>query len=195
MSAGTDEPVYPFFLPGGKLPLPLHPQYEYYEGETYGNGWKYLDTGYRLPPDLIEPYIEMTTREIAGWRRGNDRLRAALGGVPEGKRAFAKRMLATGEIFEHTARTLLNARKFKREGLVYTSQTATTAAKAAARRALLAILDDEEANVRETIPVVEYDSALGWEPTMFYICDRANLEWKLRQLDATRKALSRSANK
>jgi hypothetical protein len=31
---------------------------------------------------------------------------------------------------------------------------------------MLSIIDDEERNVRETIPVVEFDSALGWEPTM-----------------------------
>ena len=105
------------------------------------------------------------------------------------------KMFVVGEMFEHTARTLLNARKFKREGLVYEDIKASAQAREAARKALLAIIDDEEANVRETMPVLEVDSSLGWEPTMFYICDRANLEWKLRQLDATRRDLSRSANK
>ena len=186
-------PTYPLVLPGSKFPLPLHPVYEYYEGETYGNGWKYLDTGYKLPPDLIEPYVEMTTREVAGWRKGNARLRAALANVPVGKRAFARRMLAVGEMFEYTARTLLNVRKFKREGLVYEDAKASARAREAARKALLAIVDDEEANVRETIPVLEVDSSLGWEPTMFYICDRANLEWKLRQLDGMRKELAAGA--
>ena len=52
------------------------------------------------------------------------------------------------------------------------------------------MLDDEEANVRETIPLVEADSSLGWEPSMFYVADREHLEWKLRQLGDARMAVS-----
>ena len=51
------------------------------------------------------------------------------------------------------------------------------------------VLDDEEANVRAAIPVAERDSSLGWEPTMFYVSDRPNLEWKLRQIDDKRRDL------
>ena len=38
-------------------------------------------------------------------------------------------------------------------------------------------------NVRETLPLVDADSRLGWEPSMDYMADREHLEWKLRQLD------------
>ena len=55
------------------------------------------------------------------------------------------------------------------------------------------ILDDEELNVRETIPLVEADSRLGWEPTMLYTTDRANLEWKLAQLKDARAELEKFA--
>ena len=34
-------------------------------------------------------------------------------------------------------------------------------------------------NARDTIPLVEYDSRLGYEPSMEYMCDRAHLEWKI----------------
>lgn len=51
------------------------------------------------------------------------------------------------------------------------------------------ILDDEEQNVRETIPLVEYDSRLGWEPTMLYTTDADCLNWKLDQLNDARKDL------
>ena len=43
------------------------------------------------------------------------------------------------------------------------------------------IREEERANVLATIPLVEFDSSLGWEPTMGYVCDRENLEWKLNQ--------------
>lgn len=44
--------------------------------------------------------------------------------------------------------------------------------------------------MRETIPLVEADSSLGWEPSMFYVADREHLEWKLRQLEDVRRRIS-----
>ena len=44
------------------------------------------------------------------------------------------------------------------------------------------LLYSERENVLDTIPLVEADSRLGWEPRMDYVCDRSHLEWKLRQL-------------
>ena len=37
------------------------------------------------------------------------------------------------------------------------------------------ILLDEEQNVRNTIPLVEGDSRLGWEASMDYMCDKWHL--------------------
>lgn len=48
---------------------------------------------------------------------------------------------------------------------------------------LEAVVLREKENVLDTIPVVEQDSRLGWEPSMEYTTDRKGLEWKLRQLD------------
>jgi hypothetical protein len=44
------------------------------------------------------------------------------------------------------------------------------------------LLEAEKANVLATLPLVEADSRLGWEPRMDYVCDAAHLNWKLRQL-------------
>ena len=85
-------------------------------------------------------------------------------------------MLGLGLFFERTAETVRNVREFK-------------IAKSAEER--LAIVDREEANVRATIPLVEYDSSIGWEPTMGYVCDRAMLEWKIGKLDEMRRRLRR----
>ena len=130
-----------------------------------------------MPVAELDARIEMTSREIAGWEKGCARLRAALPSVPEAKRPFADRQLANGEFHLATARTLLNARRFRKYGQDPKANV----------EALLKVLDDEEANVRAAIPVAERDSALGWEPTMMYVSDRPNLEWKLRQLDAERR--------
>lgn len=37
-------------------------------------------------------------------------------------------------------------------------------------------------NAEQAIPLVEYDSRLGWEPSMEYVCHRENIEFKLRHL-------------
>ena len=41
---------------------------------------------------------------------------------------------------------------------------------------------EEMKNAEDTIPAVETDSRLGWEPSMEYVCDRWHLEWKQRQM-------------
>ncbi len=46
-----------------------------------------------------------------------------------------------------------------------------------------ALLNAEREVVLDTIPLVEQDSRLGWEPSMLYMTDKWHLEWKLRQLD------------
>ena len=50
-------------------------------------------------------------------------------------------------------------------------------------REIEAILLDEKENVLATIPLVQADSSLGWEPSMEYTTDEEGLRWKLRQLD------------
>ena len=48
---------------------------------------------------------------------------------------------------------------------------------------MIEILREERANAEATIPIVEYDSALGFEPSMEYVTDRKRIEWKLSQVD------------
>jgi len=49
---------------------------------------------------------------------------------------------------------------------------------------MLDILASERRNAVDTIPYVEYDSALGFEPSIEYVTDRRRIEWKLAQVDA-----------
>ena len=45
--------------------------------------------------------------------------------------------------------------------------------------ALLEICKAEQKNALDTIPLVEFDSRLGYEPSMEYMCDKAHIDWKL----------------
>ena len=46
---------------------------------------------------------------------------------------------------------------------------------------MIALAEAEIQNARDTIPLVEADSRLGWEPSMEYIGDARHLKWKIRQ--------------
>lgn len=48
---------------------------------------------------------------------------------------------------------------------------------------MITLLENERENVKSTIPLVENDSRLGWEPSMLYMTDKWHLEWKLRHID------------
>ncbi len=42
------------------------------------------------------------------------------------------------------------------------------------------LLSNEIENAKDTIPLVECDSRLGWEPSMQYMGDREHIEWKIK---------------
>ena len=130
------------------------------------------------PKGVLDGEIDTCEREIALLEKGVRRLAEAMSLVPADRADVARRNLGVGAFHLASVRTLSNVKKFYRAGLKKDNA------------AMLAILDDEERNVREAIPLVEFDSSLGWEPTMGYVCDRANLAWKLRQLAQTRAKIS-----
>ena len=47
---------------------------------------------------------------------------------------------------------------------------------------MVELLEAEIKNAEETIPLVEYDSAIGFEASMHYMGDKSHIEWKIRQL-------------
>ena len=42
---------------------------------------------------------------------------------------------------------------------------------------------NEIENAKKSIPLVEYDSSIGYEVSMGYACDKAHIEWKIRQVE------------
>lgn len=183
-------PVYPMVLPGEEIPDPLHPDYEYNEGVRHGNGWKYVAGIFRIPDDQLNGYIEMADRELVLLASGCSKLRSVLNSVPPEKQDQAKRECGIGEFLYHTVRTAKNVKHYYRAGLKALSETSSAEEKCAALAEMHDLLEDEDRNVQETIPLVDFDSRLGWEPTMLYTTDRACLEWKLRQLRDARNALT-----
>ncbi|MBR1968951.1 MAG: hypothetical protein IKA17_01150 [Clostridia bacterium] len=88
---------------------------------------------------------------------------------------LGKFMYRTCITAEHVIRIYLLVQK----SLVTYDKEARLAYAKEMREILLA----EKDNVEKTIPIVQLDSRLGWEPSMEYQCDEKCLRWKLRQLE------------
>ena len=52
------------------------------------------------------------------------------------------------------------------------------------------IAHSEIENAKDTITAVEFDSRLGWEPSMEYVCDKWHLEWKIRQVNSALREIA-----
>lgn len=75
--------------------------------------------------------------------------------------------------------TAVNAKKF----YVLKHKLLTAESKerlAAVIREIERLGEAEIKNAESTIPIVERDSAIGFEPSMLYQCDRRGLEWKIK---------------
>ena len=92
------------------------------------------------------------------------------------------RLINMGRYMYHTVITTIN-----RKNYFLLDQANRAAENDEERRAtvekMIALLRDEQENARATIPIVEYDSILGFEPSVEYMGDRQRIEWKIAQVD------------
>ena len=90
-------------------------------------------------------------------------------------------LINLGEFIFHCVHTTINTKKWYQLRLKLFSETD--------RKKLGMIADEMESlalseikNAEESIPQVEYDSRLGWEPSMEYMADAEHIRWKIKQV-------------
>jgi len=115
------------------------------------------------------------------WHDGLVHLEAAFACVPAGKKETLDRMHGLGRFIYCSIRTTINTKQWWRLNQRLLLEGNPQKAGVILDK-LETLAKDEIENARSTIPVVEADSRLGWEPTMGYVADRAHLEWKIRQV-------------
>ena len=97
------------------------------------------------------------------------------------KREETDTLLGIGKFMEYTVHTVVNVKKWFllkiQLGKLGTDNTRTV-------QCMVELAADEIANARRTIPLVEADSRLGFEPSMEYMCDTAHLQWKIKHTQA-----------
>lgn len=82
---------------------------------------------------------------------------------------------------EHTVTTVIHAKQWAK----YRWEFFTTTEPQALRDwvdSMIVLAKEEIQNAQQTIPIVESDSRLGWEPSMEYIGDAQHIRWKIRQV-------------
>ena len=185
----TDADQYGAFRLGPTQPLHLlqilHIPFD--EGASYGHSnWiaQYLDIHHKetlrkQTPQAIRHPAEIRSLEkmLAHMEAGTAKLEAI-----QNPNEKLVRLAGLGHFLTNTVKTGLAAKK------MYALRLKLLAESDPARYGEL--LDEvkvlqlaEKENVLDTIPLVERDSALGFEPSMLYLTDRRHLEWKLRQID------------
>lgn len=92
------------------------------------------------------------------------------------------KLLNLAKFMRNTCRTVLNVKNH----YILKQKLSVAETKETAEQLICGIekiVCQEKENVLDTIPLVQVDSRLGWEPSMDYTTDEKGLRWKLRQLD------------
>ena len=127
--------------------------------------------------DKINYEIKCHTKTADMFNAGCEILEKVIPLIPEKKQYEAKLLLNMGYFIRNAARTTVNVKEFKK------CKEVLLASEGAERNRIvdemIEIAKRDIANAEDTIKYVDFDSRLGYEPTMEYMCDREHLEWKI----------------
>jgi len=138
-----------------------------------------LDTGTRRTMAEIRHMPEI----IKLWNDGADRIEKLLTRIQERKRNKAMRMAGIARYIANTLTTTWNSKRWWLENHRLLVEDDPARAEEILNR-IEQIAKEEIRNAENTIPLVDADSVLGYEPSMDYVADREHLEWKIRQLSS-----------
>ena len=127
--------------------------------------------------DKINYEIKCHTKTADMFNAGCEILEKVIPLIPERKQYEAKLLLNMGYFIRNAARTTVNVKEFKKRKEVLLASEGAERNRIVDEMIEIANRDVE--NAKETIAFVDFDSRLGYEPTMEYMCDREHLEWKI----------------
>lgn len=108
-------------------------------------------------------------------------LEKAFENLPENKKQDAFYMINLGKFIVNCVKTTINVKKWHTLKMQLFIETNETKVVELVDR-MIEIGKEEIENAKDTIPLVEADSRLGWEPSMEYMTDVYHLEWKISQV-------------
>ena len=123
------------------------------------------------------------------WEQGLAEAGKAVKAADRAKRDEAKRLEALGHFIRNSVITAIHIKEWWQANIaMQASGSAKEAEKYLDKIEKLAYAEIE--NAKDTIPAVEFDSRLGWEPSMEYVCDKWHLEWKIRQVNSALREIA-----
>jgi hypothetical protein len=167
-------PSYPFFLLSDPEPLPS------VSYAHFGSAICMPDYVPHEPKD-VEVEYKILERMATRWQEGIVLLTDALEMTPQNKHNDAMRMLTLGRFILNCIHTTINTKKWWILKQQLKEETQPNEVNAILNK-MASLIHAEIANAEATIPLVEEDSRLGWEPSMEYMTDRPHLEWKIALL-------------
>ena len=184
-------PSYPFILfENTDVQIPTVP-YAHFGGNgitfpVYGKPWgdDILENEEKKKRFDYEIYSFRIAEDL--YAKGCEMLKAAIEKIPERKKDNAYRILALCLFYRNTLRTAINLKEFYKRKYVLLDTHGEERNKLVGE--MLDYCKAEVENALDTIPIVEFDSRLGYEPSMEYIGDKAHIEWKL---DLIREVIER----
>ena len=172
-------PSYPFVLFNDhKLVIPFA------QGAHFGNNY-ICKPNYSYPlhqegkPETFKGEMRLLKKAYDLFLEGAEVLKAILPRVAEGKRDEAQRIAGIGEFM---GRACYTTHLVKRWYLCKQAMLVEGADFAPIIKELREIAALEIENVKATIPLADFDSRLGFEPSLEYYCDVEHLEWKLAHM-------------
>ena len=178
-------PAYPFLFMNEDFEIPRDPRAHFHITCTvYGkNQRKYpfrKSTGLLKDELAIKKfYCQLDNIKIAQehFDKACQLLSTVITDIPERKRENANRILGLCLFIRNTARTTIGIRNFFLIKETFLETHGEERNRAVDQ--LIKISRAEYDNAVDTLPLVEFDSRLGYEPSMEYRCDPEHIHWKL----------------
>lgn len=150
----------------------------------YGyNGGNYTHSG-TLKIGFRQTRVDGEIRSLEKMRALQKQARAeleALAGKLEGvRKEDCLRLCNMIAFMENTATTAIHIKQWAKYRWQFHTLTEADALRTWVQE-MIALAEAEIRNAEATIPLVEADSRLGWEPSMEYIGDARHLRWKIKQ--------------
>jgi hypothetical protein len=132
-------------------------------------------------PQRIDVEIRSYRKAKSLFEKGLVEIRKASQYAPEVKREDCERQEHLVQFMANTVATIIHVKEWwKLNQRLFVEHDRKKAHLVL--DALVKVAKAEIANAESTVPIVECDSRLGWEPSMEYMCDKQHLEWKIRQV-------------
>ncbi len=141
-------------------------------------GWRAVQSvgAVRVPHEIAR-----LERVAARWEAGIVSMERAVAEAPARLRPDAVRQLGIGRFIRHSLQTTIHVKQWWLLKQALFSEADRTRAESLLAQ-LTALAEAEIANAEATIPLVEADSRLGWEPSMEYLGDATHIRWKIAQV-------------